>query len=175
MTWEELLPLTVTLPGVGAIPVSQEELAMLPGVTVIVQLSPAASAAEQVEAEIDVPVGNPALRAERFSAVPNFSEANLAAPANLLDVQPSVTLSLTDHLSCSFSWNALGKCAEADAFYAPPLSGVEDYVDDTHEGYRTPAHHGRRAQRAGRVRDWITGATRASTGPSPRSFRIHRM
>lgn len=60
-----------------------------------------------------------------FPKLPYFSEANLVAPANLLDVQPSVTLSLTDRLSCSFSWNALWKYAKADAFYAPPLSGVD--------------------------------------------------
>jgi Alginate export len=60
-----------------------------------------------------------------FPKLPYFSDANLATPANLLDVQPSVTLSLTDRLSFSVSWNALWKYAKADAFYSPPLSAVE--------------------------------------------------
>lgn len=60
-----------------------------------------------------------------FPKLPYFSEANLATPANLLDVQPSVTLSLTNRLSFSVSWNALWKYARADAFYSPPLSTVE--------------------------------------------------
>ena len=60
-----------------------------------------------------------------FPKLPYFSEANLATPANLLDIQPSVTLSLTNRLSLSVSWNALWKYAKADAFYSPPLSAVE--------------------------------------------------
>jgi hypothetical protein len=61
-----------------------------------------------------------------FPKLPYFSEANLATPANLLDIQPSVTLSLTNRLSLSVSWNALWKYAKADAFYSPPLSAVEE-------------------------------------------------
>jgi hypothetical protein len=60
-----------------------------------------------------------------FPKLPYFSEANLATPANLLDIQPSVTLSLTNRLNFSVSWNALWKFAKADAFYSPPLSAVE--------------------------------------------------
>lgn len=60
-----------------------------------------------------------------FPRLPYFSEANLATPANLLDVQPSLALSLTPQLSVSLSWNALWKHAKADAFYSPPLSAVE--------------------------------------------------
>lgn len=60
-----------------------------------------------------------------FPKLPYFSEANLATPANLLDIQPNVILSLTNRLSLSVSWNALWKYAKADAFYSPPLSAVE--------------------------------------------------
>lgn len=59
-----------------------------------------------------------------FPKLPYFSEANLAAPANLLDIQPNLTLALTPKLSLTLGWNPLWKYAEADAFYAPPLSPV---------------------------------------------------
>lgn len=59
-----------------------------------------------------------------FPKLPYFSEANLAAPANLLDIQPNLTLALTPKLSLTVGWNPLWKFAEADAFYAPPLSPV---------------------------------------------------
>jgi hypothetical protein len=66
-----------------------------------------------------------------FPKLPYFSEANLATPANLLDIQPNVTLSLTNRLSLNVSWNALWKYANADAFYSPPLSAVEG-TSNTH-------------------------------------------
>ena len=59
-----------------------------------------------------------------FPKLPYFSEANLATPANLLDVQPSVTLDVAPQAKLSLSWNALWKQERADAFYAPPLSPV---------------------------------------------------
>ncbi|GFE88441.1 alginate export family protein [Steroidobacter agaridevorans] len=59
-----------------------------------------------------------------FPKLPYFSEANLATPANLLDIQPSLSLSLTDRLSATLSWNRLWKHENADAFYAPLLTPV---------------------------------------------------
>jgi len=59
-----------------------------------------------------------------FPKLPYFSEANLAAPANLYDIQPNLTLSLTPDVTASVGWNLLWKQALADAFYAPPLSPV---------------------------------------------------
>ncbi|WP_181832587.1 alginate export family protein [Bosea caraganae] len=59
-----------------------------------------------------------------FPKLPYFSEANLAAPANLLDLQPNLTLALTPKLNVTLGWNPLWKQAEADAFYAPPLTPV---------------------------------------------------
>ena len=59
-----------------------------------------------------------------FPKLPYFSEANLATPANLLDVQPNVRLALTPRLSATVSWNGLWKHQQADAYYAPPLSPV---------------------------------------------------
>jgi hypothetical protein len=60
-----------------------------------------------------------------FPRLPYFSEANLATPANLLDVQPNVHLALTNRVGVSVSWNGLWKHEEADAFYAPPLMPVD--------------------------------------------------
>lgn len=60
-----------------------------------------------------------------FPKLPYFSEANLATPANLLDIQPSLSLSLTERLSAVVSWNRLWKHENADAFYAPLLAPVD--------------------------------------------------
>jgi hypothetical protein len=57
-----------------------------------------------------------------FPKLPYFSEANLAAPANLLDIQPNLTLALTAKLDFTIGWNPLWKQAKADAFYTTPLS-----------------------------------------------------
>ena len=59
-----------------------------------------------------------------FPRLPYFSEANVATPANLVDVQPSVAFALPRHVTATLSWNALWKYARQDAFYAPPLSPV---------------------------------------------------
>lgn len=66
-----------------------------------------------------------------FPKLPYFSEANLAAPANLLDLQPNLSLSLTPKLNVMLGWNPLWKQAEADAFYAPPLSPVRGTAGGT--------------------------------------------
>ena len=59
-----------------------------------------------------------------FPRLPYFSEANLATPANLLDLQPNLRLSLSERLTASISWNGLWKQAKADAYYAPPLAPI---------------------------------------------------
>jgi hypothetical protein len=61
-----------------------------------------------------------------FPKLPYFSEANLAAPANLLAIQPNLTLALTSAVELGLGWNLLWKQADADAFYAPPLTPVEN-------------------------------------------------
>jgi len=60
-----------------------------------------------------------------FPKLPYFSEANLTTPANLLDVQPNLRLTLTTACSFTLSWNRLWKHERADAFYAPLLSPVD--------------------------------------------------
>jgi hypothetical protein len=59
-----------------------------------------------------------------FPKLPYFSEANLATPANLVDVQPNLTLTLTPRVTFNVGWNPLWKEAEEDAFYAPPLTAI---------------------------------------------------
>ena len=59
-----------------------------------------------------------------FPKLPYFSEANVATPANLLDVQPSFAFNVAREVTLSLSWNALWKQRRADAFYAPPLTPV---------------------------------------------------
>jgi hypothetical protein len=64
-----------------------------------------------------------------FPKLPYFSEANVATPANLLDVQPSFTFDVAREVTLSLSWNVLWKQQRADAFYAPPLSPVQGTAD----------------------------------------------
>lgn len=59
-----------------------------------------------------------------FPRLPYFSEADLAIPANLVDIQPGIALAVTPRLHVEFSWNALWKQTSEDAFYAAPLSPV---------------------------------------------------
>ena len=59
-----------------------------------------------------------------YPKLPYFSEANLATPANLLDVQPNLRLSPAARMNLMVSWNWLWKHESADAFYAPLLVPV---------------------------------------------------
>jgi hypothetical protein len=59
-----------------------------------------------------------------FPKLPYFTEANLVAPSNVMDIQPNITLTLLKGLSVNGAWNPLWKEAKADAYYAPPLSAV---------------------------------------------------
>lgn len=59
-----------------------------------------------------------------FPKLPYFSEANLTAPANLLDIQPNITLALMPKVKLNVGWNPLWKQAEADALYGPAITPV---------------------------------------------------
>lgn len=59
-----------------------------------------------------------------FPKLPYFSEANLVGPANLLDIQPNVTLTLLPKVTLTVGWNPLWKQEEADAFYGPAVTPV---------------------------------------------------
>ncbi|WPB56310.1 alginate export family protein [Xylophilus sp. GOD-11R] len=59
-----------------------------------------------------------------YPKLPYFSEANVAAPANLLDLQPHLTIAPRKDLRLTAGWNGLWKQSRADGFYAPPLVSV---------------------------------------------------
>jgi len=59
-----------------------------------------------------------------FPRLPYFSEANLVGPANLIDIQPNLTLTLLPKLKLTVGWNPLWKQAKADAYYGPAITPV---------------------------------------------------
>lgn len=59
-----------------------------------------------------------------FPKLNYFSDANGAVPANLFDVQPTVSLKVTDSLRVAGSWNVLWRYSRDDTFYLPPLQPV---------------------------------------------------
>jgi hypothetical protein len=61
-----------------------------------------------------------------YPKFPYFSEANLVAPANVLDLHPSLRLELTPQLSTEFGLNWLWRHRTADAVYEPPLNPIAD-------------------------------------------------
>jgi len=59
-----------------------------------------------------------------YPKFPYFSEANLVAPANIIDLHPSLQLQLTPTLAAELGWNALWRQTTRDAIYAPPLEPI---------------------------------------------------
>lgn len=59
-----------------------------------------------------------------YPKLPYFSEANLTAPANLIDIQPNITLTLLPKVKLTVGWNPLWKQAKADALYGPAITPV---------------------------------------------------
>src|SRR5688572_22828243 len=59
-----------------------------------------------------------------FPKLNYFSDANVAVPANLCDIQPTVSLKVKDSLRVNGSWNALWRYSRDDAFYLPSLKPV---------------------------------------------------
>lgn len=59
-----------------------------------------------------------------FPRLPYFSEANLVGPANLIDIQPNITLTLLPKVKLTVGWNPLWKQAKADAYYGPAITPV---------------------------------------------------
>ena len=60
-----------------------------------------------------------------FPKLPYFTEANLIAPANFMDVHPTVSFSPLKDLEVTFGWDVLWKQQSNDAFYATPLVPVD--------------------------------------------------
>jgi len=59
-----------------------------------------------------------------YPKFPYFSEANLIAPANVIDLHPSVDLTLSPNLSVQLGWNGLWRQTVQDAIYIPPLTPI---------------------------------------------------
>ncbi|EWY40747.1 hypothetical protein N825_32995 [Skermanella stibiiresistens SB22] len=59
-----------------------------------------------------------------YPKFPYFSEANLIAPANVIDLQPSVRFQPTPGLEVELAWNALWRQTTDDAIYEPPLAAI---------------------------------------------------
>ncbi|MCA1500074.1 alginate export family protein [Bradyrhizobium sp. NBAIM14] len=59
-----------------------------------------------------------------FPKLPYFSEANLVGPANLIDIQPNLTLTLVKNVTLNVGWNPLWKESTADAYYGPAVTPV---------------------------------------------------
>lgn len=59
-----------------------------------------------------------------YPKLPYFSEANLIAPANLMDLQPSLSLSLTPDLTARVGWNGIWRHRMSDAIYTTPLVAI---------------------------------------------------
>jgi hypothetical protein len=59
-----------------------------------------------------------------FPALRYYSLVRLFEPANLLDLQPSITVGLSKNLDATVAGSALWRVSMADAFYAPPLVPV---------------------------------------------------
>src|SRR6202171_1249554 len=76
-----------------------------------------------------------------YPALQYYSQAGLFAPANLLSLQPSITLDLAKDASVNLEWGSLWRESKADAFYQPavePVSGTataERYI-----GYEASAN-----------------------------------
>lgn len=61
-----------------------------------------------------------------YPKLPYFSEAGLVAPANLIDLHPSLQLQPLPSLQLSLELNLLWRHRRADAVYAPPLQAYAE-------------------------------------------------
>lgn len=59
-----------------------------------------------------------------YPKLPYFTEANIVAPANLMDLQPGVTIAPAKTLELAASVDLLWKHRRADAFYTTPLTPI---------------------------------------------------
>ena len=60
-----------------------------------------------------------------FPKLPYFTEANLVAPANFMDVHPTISFSPITELEVTLGWDVLWKQQASDAFYSTPLVPVD--------------------------------------------------
>src|ERR1700730_4896374 len=75
-----------------------------------------------------------------FPALRYYSLVRLFEPANLLNLQPSITVDLAKNVNATVAGSALWKESSADAFYAPPLVPVKGTITgDRYIGQQTSA------------------------------------
>jgi hypothetical protein len=60
-----------------------------------------------------------------YPKLPYFSEANLIAPANIVDVHPTIGLDFGSGVAVELGWNALWRQTTKDAVYGTPLNAVQ--------------------------------------------------
>jgi hypothetical protein len=63
-----------------------------------------------------------------YPKLPYFTEAGLVAPANIMDLHPTITLAPSEGVSLAAGLNLLWRHRAADAFYAPPLVPVTEFM-----------------------------------------------
>ncbi len=59
-----------------------------------------------------------------YPSLQYYSQPGLFAPANLINLQPSITLEPMKSVSVNVAWSSLRRESKADTFYAPPLAPV---------------------------------------------------
>ena len=59
-----------------------------------------------------------------YPRLPYFSEANVIAPANITDLHPEISFSLTPAFKPYVGWNILWRETTVDAIYRPPLVAI---------------------------------------------------
>jgi len=59
-----------------------------------------------------------------YPKLPYFSEAGLVAPANIVDVHPTLELTVAPPLTVRLSWNGLWRQNTGDAIYSAPLNAI---------------------------------------------------
>ena len=64
-----------------------------------------------------------------YPALQYYSQPGLFAPANLINLQPNLTLDPTKSMSVNVAWSSLRRETNADAFYAPPLVAVPGTIN----------------------------------------------
>jgi hypothetical protein len=70
-----------------------------------------------------------------FPKLPYFTDASFVIPANLMDLNPNLTLAPAEGVSLQLGWNPLWRHRRADAFYAPPV--LEPVAGTAGRGGRT--------------------------------------
>lgn len=61
-----------------------------------------------------------------YPKLPYLTENGLVAPANLIDLHPSITLTPWETVSLDLSWDAMWRQSSADGFYLGPMRPVKD-------------------------------------------------